>query len=80
LLPPPPPPPQALVYPKPVVAILSTGNELQDIGAAQAHAASAAGGDDGWDFRVWDSNRPGLRAAIEGQGFEVLDLGIVGDE
>jgi molybdopterin biosynthesis enzyme len=29
---------------------------------------------------VWDSNRPGLRAAIEGQGFEVLDLGIVGDE
>lgn len=29
---------------------------------------------------IWDTNRPSLQAALEGMGYEVLDLGIVKDE
>ncbi|THH27821.1 hypothetical protein EUX98_g6357 [Antrodiella citrinella] len=55
------------VHPKPIVAILSTGNELRDL-----HVPS--------DGTIWDTNRPSLHAALEGMGYEVIDLGIVPDE
>lgn len=57
---------------RPRVAILSTGNELYDVTAAEADA-------DAWGFRIFDANRPSLTSALQGAGFEVVDLGIVGD-
>ncbi|CAD6974466.1 unnamed protein product [Tilletia controversa] len=91
---------EVLVYPKPRVAVLSTGTELLDVslapgmkrtaeeggasprsvGAAVLAAAEITAQQQPWGFTVYDSNRPGLIAAIEGQGFEVIDLGIVGDD
>ena len=58
---------------KPRVAILSTGNELYDVNTEGANAKDA------WGFRVFDANRPSLTAALCAAGFEVVDLGIVGD-
>jgi len=34
---------------------------------------------DGWGG-IYDTNRPSLRAALEGMGYEVVDLGIVADD
>jgi gephyrin len=62
------------VYKKPVVAILSTGNELVDL-----QATSGVSSPDGWGG-IFDTNRPSLQAALESMGYEVLDLGIVIDE
>ncbi|KAH8096686.1 MoaB/Mog domain-containing protein [Cristinia sonorae] len=56
------------VYPKPVVALLSTGNELRDL-----HDAQSSG-------TIWDTNRPSLQATLEGMGYAVIDLGIVPDD
>ncbi|KAJ1603727.1 hypothetical protein NDA14_004707 [Ustilago hordei] len=64
------------VYRKPKVAILSTGNELQD-GSAQNWQMQKG---EPWGFTLFDANRPGLHAAITGLGFQVIDLGIVGDD
>ncbi|THG96875.1 hypothetical protein EW026_g5030 [Hermanssonia centrifuga] len=63
---------RTLVHPKPVVAILSTGNELLDL----QKPITVEG--DGWGG-IWDTNRPSLQAALEGFGYQVLDLGIVSD-
>jgi gephyrin len=63
------------VYRKPKVAILSTGNELYDVGESSQSVSK-----DAWGFRIFDSNRPSLRAALEGAGFEVIDLGITDDD
>ena len=57
---------------RPVVAILSTGNELMDLQDPVALPG------DGWGG-IWDTNRPSLQAALEGFGYEVVDLGIVAD-
>lgn len=62
------------VFRKPKVAILSTGNELYDITSSQDIKNNA------WGFRVFDSNRPSLSAALFSAGFEVVDLGITGDD
>ncbi|KAJ7639466.1 hypothetical protein FB45DRAFT_905679 [Roridomyces roridus] len=51
---------------RPVVALLSTGNELP-------HSNDEWGG-------IWDTNRPSLQAALEGMGYEVVDLEIVLDD
>lgn len=59
---------------KPRVAILSTGNELYDVTMQGTDAKDA------WGFRVFDANRPSLTAALRAAGFEVVDLGIVGDK
>ena len=64
---------QVEVYRKPVVALLSTGNELIDLQFPKPHSG------DGWGG-IFDTNRPSLQAALEGMGYEVLDLGIVPDE
>lgn len=62
------------VHRKPRVAILSTGNELYDAAGSPQDTAS-----DAWGFRVYDSNRPSLSAALHGAGYDVVDLGITGD-
>jgi len=61
------------VYKRPVVAVLSTGNELLDLQSPQKIEG------DGWGG-IWDTNRPSLQAALEGLGYEVVDLGIVADD
>lgn len=53
---------------KPVVAVLSTGNELVDPGSEMTHG------------KIVDSNRPTLLAMVEASGAEAMDLGIVPDE
>ncbi|CAL1700302.1 unnamed protein product [Somion occarium] len=58
------------VYSKPVVALLSTGNELRDLHAIEPNRNDI----------IWDTNRPSLQAALEGMGYEVVDLGIVPDD
>ncbi|KAJ9476168.1 Molybdopterin molybdenumtransferase [Pseudozyma hubeiensis] len=63
----------AKVFRKPTIAILSTGNELVD------PTPSSSPTETDWGFNVFDSNRPGLTAAITGLGFNVLDLGITTD-
>ncbi len=60
-------------FKKPVVALLSTGNELLDVQAPTPLPS------DGWGG-IWDTNRPSLQAALEGLGYEVMDLGIVADK
>ncbi|TCD68488.1 hypothetical protein EIP91_010663 [Steccherinum ochraceum] len=56
------------VYPKPVVAVLSTGNELRDLKDTDGVGT------------IWDTNRPSLSAALQGMGYQVIDLGIVPDD
>jgi gephyrin len=62
------------VYKKPVVAILSTGNELVDLQSPHIHQYG-----DGWGG-IFDTNRPSLQALLEGKGYKVVDLGITPDE
>lgn len=64
---------QVEVYRKPVVALLSTGNEIVDLQSPKPHSG------DGWGG-IHDTNRPSLQAALEGMGYNVVDLGIVPDE
>ena len=56
-----------------MVALLSTGNELLDVQSPTPLPS------DGWGG-IWDTNRPSLQAALEGLGYEVMDLGIVPDK
>ncbi|TFY67664.1 hypothetical protein EVJ58_g1490 [Rhodofomes roseus] len=60
------------VYGKPVVAVLSTGNELLDLQDPKPMQGEWGG--------IWDTNRPSLQAALEGVGYQVIDLGIVPDD
>ncbi|KAJ3321252.1 hypothetical protein HDV06_004477 [Boothiomyces sp. JEL0866] len=55
---------------KPIVAILSTGNELYDISDNTNLKFGA----------VRDANRPTLKAALLKAGYEVIDLGIQSDD
>ncbi|XP_006456684.1 hypothetical protein AGABI2DRAFT_211731 [Agaricus bisporus var. bisporus H97] len=64
---------ETLVYKKPIVAILSTGNEIVDLQAHTTTQEAEWGG-------IFDTNRPSLRAALEGLGYSVIDLGIVPDK
>ena len=52
---------------RPVVGVLSTGDELVDCGRAPGPG------------QIRDSNRPSLLSSLRAEGFEVRDLGIVGD-
>jgi len=63
---------QVQVYRKPVVALFSTGNEIVDLQSASEPSRDDWGG-------IYDTNRPSLRAALEGMGYEVVDLGIAPD-
>ncbi|EJU06392.1 molybdenum cofactor biosynthesis protein [Dacryopinax primogenitus] len=65
---------QVQVIRKPVVAILSTGNEIADV-------SGIGPGTDGEDWTgIWDTNRPSLQALLQGMGYDVVDLGIVKDD
>ncbi|GAA99724.1 uncharacterized protein L969DRAFT_96148 [Mixia osmundae IAM 14324] len=64
-----------LTYRKPVVAVMSTGNELQELVQTTTPQVTAAGVP-----IVFDSNRPSLLAALKAQGFDAIDLGIIGDD
>ncbi|KAJ3975269.1 MoaB/Mog domain-containing protein [Lentinula raphanica] len=66
------------VFKKPIVALMSTGNEIRDISSSASTSSSAGNGEGDW--KSWDTNRPSLAAALEGMGYEVVDLGIVPDE
>lgn len=65
------------VYRKPVVAVMSTGNEIVDLLRQRDHSDEL--GRDGWGG-TFDTNRPSLTAALQGMGYEVIDCGIVSDE
>jgi len=64
---------QVHVIRKPVVAILSTGNEIVDLHRGQQTSSESWGG-------IWDTNRPSLQTALEGLGYRVLDLGVARDK
>jgi molybdenum cofactor synthesis domain-containing protein len=57
-----------LAYPRPVVGVLSTGDELAIAGRAPGPG------------KIRDTNRPALLAQLACDGFDVVDLGIVGDD
>ncbi|KIM76426.1 hypothetical protein PILCRDRAFT_826433 [Piloderma croceum F 1598] len=61
------------VYRKPIVALMSTGNEIVDLQSSRPHSG------DGWGG-IFDTNRPSLQAALEGMGYGVVDLGVVPDD
>ena len=65
---------QVNVYKKPVVALMSTGDEIVDL-----HQAQPPSFNDGWGG-IYDTNRPSLQAVMESLGYEVFDLGIIQDE
>ncbi|KAH9482211.1 Gephyrin [Psilocybe cubensis] len=73
------------VYKKPVVALLSTGNELVDLHSSSSASSGSSSadadgnGNENWGG-IYDTNRPSLRAVLEGFGYEVIDLGIVPDD
>jgi gephyrin len=56
------------IHPRPLIAVLSTGDELVDVGA------------DLGPGQIHDSNRAMLSAAVAAAGGDVLDLGIAGDD
>jgi gephyrin len=58
-----------VVYRRPVVGVMSTGNEVVD---ADATTRLLSG-------QIRDTNRPSLLAAVRAAGFECIDLGIVPD-
>ena len=60
-----------------MIAIMSTGDELVDIREGQSKVDSSTA-KERWTG-VWDTNRPSLQAVLESMGYEVMDLGIVGD-
>lgn len=66
-------PKQVLVHRRPVVAILSTGNELVELEDSAAESTL-----DTWTGVV-DTNRPSLKATLEGLGYDVVDIGIAPD-
>ncbi|KAF8314746.1 hypothetical protein DL93DRAFT_2149060 [Clavulina sp. PMI_390] len=68
------------VHRKPIVGLMSTGNEIIDLQGLQQQAGSDGGqGRDGWTG-TFDTNRPSLAAVLRGMGYEVIDFGIVGDQ
>lgn len=65
-------------YRRPVVAVLSTGNELRDL--QDTRDSAAAGGHAEARFAgIVDSNRPTLLGVLQSLHFETIDLGICGD-
>ncbi|KAI8052291.1 molybdenum cofactor biosynthesis protein [Syncephalis plumigaleata] len=60
---------QLAVYRRPVVGVMSTGNEVIDVGASGSLHLG----------QIRDANRPSLLAAVRAAGFECVDLGIIPD-
>ncbi|CAN6618186.1 hypothetical protein TRVA0_007S01420 [Trichomonascus vanleenenianus] len=62
------------VFRKPVVGVMSTGNELVDICEKVKNPERALSGGE-----IWDSNRPAMISMVKGYGYEVVDFGIIND-
>lgn len=60
--------PEAMVYPRPRVGVLATGDEL-----VEAHEHAGPG-------QIRNSNGPMLRAAVTAAGAEAVDLGVARDD
>lgn len=60
---------KVLVYRKPVVAVVSTGNELAEPGSSSLERG-----------QVRDSNRITLLSALKAAGYQTIDLGIAPDD
>ncbi|KAL5527469.1 hypothetical protein ACEPAG_6260 [Sanghuangporus baumii] len=67
---------EVLVHRKPVIAIMSTGNELVDVQNSLSLEPQTS--EENWTG-IWDTNRPSLQAALETMGYDIIDLGIVQD-
>ncbi|GAA5915002.1 hypothetical protein JCM8208_005026 [Rhodotorula glutinis] len=63
-------------YRRPIVAVLSTGNELRDL---QDRRGASKPADDSSFAGIVDSNRPTLLGVLESLHFTTIDLGICGD-
>lgn len=63
---------QVKIHRRPIVAVLSTGNELVSIQDTSSKPTSSFSS-------IPDSNRPSLLAILQNLHFETLDLGIIGD-
>jgi gephyrin len=61
---------QIQVYKKPIVSVLSTGNELVEVTEPGPLKYGT----------IRDSNRPTLKSTLEQLGYQVIDLGIASDE
>ncbi len=59
---------RVLVHPLPTVGVLSTGDELVTTSGTLAPG------------KIRDANRPALLAQLQADGFDVLDLGLAGDD
>ncbi len=66
---------QVPVHRRPVVAVLSTGNELRDLQDTTSSAPNRSSHFSG----IVDSNRPTLISVLQHLHYEVIDLGICGD-
>ncbi|EJD01356.1 uncharacterized protein FOMMEDRAFT_147908 [Fomitiporia mediterranea MF3/22] len=67
------------VFRRPVIAVMSTGNELVDLQGSLEGKSQSYNAQESWSG-IWDTNRPSLKAALETMGYEVIDLGIVKDD
>ncbi|RPA88020.1 hypothetical protein BJ508DRAFT_1577 [Ascobolus immersus RN42] len=65
---------QVAVYKKPVVGVLSTGDEVVDFDDKKRGPGELKMGE------IRDSNRPALLSVIESWGYEAVDLGVVKDK
>jgi gephyrin len=61
------------VYKKPIIGVLSTGDELVDLDTANLDEPLRYG-------QIYDTNRPLLKQLFKGSGFDVRDLGIANDK
>ncbi|KAH8917235.1 hypothetical protein BT69DRAFT_1339342 [Atractiella rhizophila] len=59
------------VHRRPVVGVLSTGNEISDLSPSSSSAPTSS--------KIYDTNRPSLISALRSLNFEVVDLGIAQD-
>ena len=64
---------------RPIVAVLSTGNELVDLDQARDSTAAATTAKVGGFSSIVDSNRPTLISILRDLHYDVVDLGICGD-
>lgn len=70
---------QVNVYRKPIVALMSTGDELVDLHSGANGEERSRLGDERQFKGIWDCNRPSLQAALTALGYDVVDLGVVKD-
>lgn len=78
---------QVTVYRHPVVGVLSTGDEVRDVGWAPGEGehqppspGAGTGGSELGPAQIWDANRPLVLASLAAIGCQPVDLGVVGDD